>query len=119
LKKLIGESSDNQEQPIHLEKYENLKSPLWLIEHGTFAYNSEKVILDDLDLVIPKGQKVALFGRNGSGKSTLLKLLAGYLALEKGTLSFSKRPLHAGDESIKHLIHYAWQEHVFFISLIW
>ncbi|MBI0021046.1 ATP-binding cassette domain-containing protein [Bartonella sp. W8097] len=119
LKKLIGESSDNQEQPIHLEKYENLKSPLWLIEHGTFAYNSEKVILDDLDLVIPKGQKVALFGRNGSGKSTLLKLLAGYLSLEKGTITFSKRPLHAGDESIKHLIHYAWQEHVMLTSSVY
>ena len=119
LKKLIGESSDNQDQPIHLEKYENLKSPLWLIEHGTFAYNSEKVILDDLDLVIPKGQKVALFGRNGSGKSTLLKLLAGYLSLEKGTITFSKRPLHAGDESIKHLIHYAWQEHVMLTSSVY
>lgn len=119
LKKLITESSDNQDQPIHLEKYENLKSPLWMIEHGTFAYNNEKVILDDLDLVIPKGQKVALFGRNGSGKSTLLKLLAGYLSLEKGTLSFSKRPLHAGDESIKHLIHYAWQEHVMLTSSVY
>ena len=119
LKKLIGESSDNQDQPIHLEKYENLKSPLWMIEHGTFAYNNEKVILDDLDLVIPKGQKIALFGRNGSGKSTLLKLLAGYLALEKGTISFSKRPLHAGDESIKHLIHYAWQEHVMLTSSVY
>jgi len=31
-------------------------------------------------------------------RSTLLKLLAGYLALKKGTPSFSKRPLHAGDE---------------------
>ncbi len=119
LKKLITESSDNQEQPIFIEKYENLKTPLWAIEHGTFAYNNEKVILDDIDLVIPKGQKIALFGRNGSGKSTLLKLLAGYLALEKGTISFSKRPLHAGDESIKHLIHYAWQEHAMLTSSVY
>lgn len=119
LKTMITESVDNQDQPIYLEKYENLKTPLWVIEHGTFAYNSEKVILDDIDLVIPKGQKIALFGPNGSGKSTLLKLLAGHLALEKGTISFSKRPLHAGDESIKHLIHYAWQEHVMLTSSVY
>ncbi|WP_297323178.1 ATP-binding cassette domain-containing protein [uncultured Bartonella sp.] len=119
LKVLIRESHDSQDQPIYLEKYENLKTPLWVIEHGTFAYNTDKVILDDIDLVIPKGQKLALFGANGSGKSTLLKLLAGHLALEKGTISFSKRPLHAGDQSIKHLIHYSWQEHVMLASSVY
>lgn len=36
-----------------------------------------RVVLDDIDLDIPRGQFVALLGRSGSGKSTFLRALAG------------------------------------------
>lgn len=37
----------------------------------------EKVVLDNIDLSIGKGETVGLIGKNGAGKSTLMKIIAG------------------------------------------
>ena len=46
--------------------------------HANFAYSSDsQIILNDLNLKINAGEKVAVIGKIGSGKTTLLKLILG------------------------------------------
>ena len=48
---------------------------------------SGKVILDHVDLVIEKKQRIALMGRNGAGKTSLLKLIEGELEADDGVVT--------------------------------
>ena len=52
-----------------------------------FAYpDRPQPALDGIDLVIPKGTRVAVVGRTGSGKSTLADLFMGLLEPTRGTI---------------------------------
>lgn len=47
------------------------------------AYD-EKVVIDEIDFSINKGEVVSIIGTNGCGKSTLLKAIARVLNCKKG-----------------------------------
>lgn len=52
----------------------------------TFAYD-RKTILQNLNLLIPKGKMIAVVGESGSGKSTLFQLLLGFYQPLSGSIS--------------------------------
>lgn len=52
----------------------------------TFGYDSQKPVLQDVNLLIHPRQTIALVGRSGSGKSTLVKLLFRYFEPNSGRI---------------------------------
>ena len=56
------------------------------IERLDFAYPGGAPILQDADLRLAYGDRIALLGKNGSGKSTLIRLVMGELQPSAGTL---------------------------------
>ncbi|WP_043532478.1 ATP-binding cassette domain-containing protein [Litchfieldella xinjiangensis] len=55
------------------------------LEQLQLAYGTH-VLLDGADLVIEKGERLALVGRNGTGKSTLLRLVSGESLPDGGSI---------------------------------
>lgn len=51
-----------------------------------FRYGTRKLVLEDINLKIKKGQKVAFVGESGSGKTTLSKLLLHLYDTESGDI---------------------------------
>jgi ATP-binding cassette subfamily F protein uup len=59
--------------------------PLITLDNISLRF-SEKVILDEINATILKGDKIGLIGRNGEGKSSFLKVLAGLINSDDGNL---------------------------------
>jgi len=60
-----------------------------VIEGVNFQYDKESGdVLSDIDLVIKKGELVAMVGPTGSGKSTLVNLIPRFYDVSKGRITF-------------------------------
>jgi capsular polysaccharide transport system ATP-binding protein len=54
-------------------------------------HGGDRVILDDVNLRVRRGEKIGILGRNGSGKSTLIRLISGAERPSSGTVTRSMR----------------------------
>lgn len=52
-----------------------------------FSYDKNKKLIEDLNLDIKKGQRVAIVGPTGAGKSTLINLLMRFYDVDEGGIS--------------------------------
>src|SRR5438046_2863016 len=69
---------------IEIESLHKEFSPLWRLPWA--ARTQPAVALRDLNLLIPRGQCVAILGPNGAGKSTLLRILATLVRPTRGNI---------------------------------
>jgi ATP-binding cassette, subfamily B, bacterial len=64
------------------------------LEGVSFAYpGTERLVLDNVDLVLPAGAVVAIVGENGAGKTTLVKLLCKLYEPTAGRILVDGAPL--------------------------
>jgi ABC-2 type transport system ATP-binding protein/lipopolysaccharide transport system ATP-binding protein len=64
----------------------DLKKTLLSVVEGKYRQPAKKLVLNNIDLVVEKGEKIGIIGANGSGKSTLLKIISGILQPTTGTV---------------------------------
>lgn len=68
--------------PIRIEDFNDKI----VFENVNFAYEENKKVLNDINLTVRKGEKVALVGSSGSGKSTLVNLLPRLYDINSGKI---------------------------------
>lgn len=78
-----------------------------------YCFSGGKTALKDVDLSLPRGQIVGLFGENGAGKTTLLKCILGLLKY-KGEITLDGEPI--GPHNLDKLA-FGTCEHSFFPGL--
>jgi ABC-type multidrug transport system fused ATPase/permease subunit len=70
----------------HGEKKLSKGTPKLELKNLSFAYpdEPETKVLENINIVVEPGEKVALIGGDGSGKSTAVKILTGLYGVEQG-----------------------------------
>jgi ABC-type Mn2+/Zn2+ transport system ATPase subunit len=70
-------------------------TPALQVEGLTFRYpDLDLPVLDQINLTIHPGERVAMVGPNGAGKSTLIKLVAGLEKIQSGRIQVYGHPAH-------------------------
>lgn len=93
----------------------NTSGPI-VLEGVSFIYpDTEKAVLENFNLTIERGERIAITGKSGSGKTTLLKLITGMLEPVKGRVLFAGIDLREIDISAMHSrIGYVMQQNILF-----
>ncbi|QED23820.1 ABC transporter ATP-binding protein [Candidatus Deianiraea vastatrix] len=92
----------------------DIYNPKIEIKDLSFSYkdkDTSSVILDNINLTIQAGEKIALVGESGGGKSTIVKLIMRFYDVSSGSISING--VNIKEMSVKHLrknISYVSQE---------
>ena len=80
-----------------------------VLDHVSIGYKTDDPIIDDVSVVVRRGESVALIGPNGAGKSTMVKAIVGELFPTEGHIDIGNR-VQVGYFSQEHEeLHNRWQ----------
>ena len=63
------------------------------LEHVYFSYVKEKPLIEDLNLSVKPGQRIAIVGPTGCGKTTLINLLMRFYDVDEGSIRMDGKDL--------------------------
>lgn len=89
--------------PIHFNKS-------ILVQDVRFAYNEDKIILDNLNLEIKKNSLFGIKGASGKGKTTVLNLILGFLNPIDGNIQVDNIKISQNIKNWQKLIGYVPQK---------
>ena len=80
-----------------------------VLDHVSIGYKTDDPTIDDVSVVVRRGESVALIGPNGAGKSTMVKAIVGELFPIEGHIDIGNR-VQVGYFSQEHEeLHDRWQ----------
>ncbi len=76
-----------------------LEKPKGMInfENVTFGYEKENLVLENFNLKINSGEKIAIVGHTGAGKSTIANLIQRYYEFQDGKISIDNQNIRSLD----------------------
>jgi len=89
--KRINTIFEMEQEPVVEEKvnpFEISESIGLEVKNLSFSYIKNKPILENINMNIEKGCKVAIVGASGSGKTTLANILVGFYPFEEGEILY-------------------------------
>ncbi len=60
-----------------------------VFEHVNFSYVQDEPVINDFNLTIKNGEKIALVGATGSGKTTIVNLLMRFYDIDSGSITIN------------------------------
>lgn len=82
---LEAEEMVEEHPTVTREQVDAMKGSI-TFDHVRFGYNPDKIIINDFNLHVHAGQKVAIVGPTGAGKTTIIKLLMRFYELNSGSI---------------------------------
>ncbi len=113
-------TSQQARGPADLQSHRGDHEILLRAEGVTVTYG-QQTILKDINLVVPRGQTLAIIGESGCGKTVLLKTLIGLVKPSRGTIMFDNKQLAKLDakqlSQVRQRIGFVFQNAALFDSL--
>ena len=88
-----------------------------IITHNITKVYGSQVVLDNVNIIIGKGEIVGLLGPNGAGKSTLMKILTGYIPPTSGTASIYGHDVLSETEKVKKIVGYLPEHNPLYLDM--